>query len=122
VDKSFLRFVLVGIGNTVVGLAVIYGARQFMSDFLANLVGYMLVTPLSFLSHRNLSFRDRGRRLPAFLRYIVTVVVGYVCNLATLKAALSLDVNPYLAQALSVAVYVGTTYLLSRYLVFRESR
>lgn len=122
IDRTLLRFGLVGIGNTVLGLGVIFGARQFVDDFTANLIGYLLVVPVSFLTHRELSFRDVGRKMPAFLRYLTTVAIGYSFNVVVLKAGLAAGGNPYMLQAAGITVYVGITYLLSRHVVFLQAR
>lgn len=118
IDRTLVRFLAVGVGNTVLGLAVIFGARQFFSDVVANLVGYLVVVPISFLTHRDLSFRDQGDRLKAFARYIPTILAGYCANYAVLTAALRAGANPYLAQTAAIACHVVITYLLSRIFVF----
>ena len=112
------RFIIVGTANTVLGLAIIYIARLLVDDVTANLIGYLLVVPVSFLTHRHWSFRDGGDRLLAFLRYMPTVATGYVLNLFILKAGLAIDLNPFAVQAVAIASYVMVTYLLSRFFVF----
>lgn len=122
IDRILARFILTGIGNTALGLGVIYTARQWVDDITANLIGYLLVVPVSFLSHRNWSFRDVGSLLPAFLRYLPTVMAGYAANLAVLRAGLSLGADPYIVQALAISTHIAITYLLSRLVVFQEQR
>lgn len=117
-DGVLVRYVAVGIGNTALGLGVIFMARQVVNDYLANLLCYVLVVPISFLAHRNLSFRDQGGRWAAFARYLPTVLAGYACNLAALKTALGLGVNPYVAQTTAVGCHVLVAYTLSRFFVF----
>ena len=118
IDRTFRRFLVVGLANTVLGLLVIFAARQVVTDLWANMIGYLVVVPVSFLTHRTLSFQDKGNRLGAFLRYLPTVAAGYVANLATLSAALSAGANPYLAQTLAIASHVIVTYILTRFFVF----
>lgn len=113
-----LRYLLAGLGNTALGLAVIFIAREFLSDPLANLAGYLIVVPVSFLSHRGFSFKDTGRRSSAFARYLPVVLVGYGVNYLALKHSLAAGANPYIAQTLAVACHVLVTYLLSRRFVF----
>lgn len=62
-DRTLARFLMVGVGNTISGLAVIFSARQFYPA-AANLIGYLIVVPVSFLSHRDI-FRDTGDRMAA---------------------------------------------------------
>ena len=118
IDRTFFRFLLVGIGNTILGLGVIFGARQFFTDIVANLIGYLVVVPISFLTHRDLSFKDRGSRRTAFLRYIPTIAAGYAANYAMLTSCLKVGANPYFAQTLAIGCHVAVTYLLSRVFVF----
>jgi putative flippase GtrA len=118
IDRTLVRFLAVGVGNTVLGLAVIFGARQFFSDVVANLVGYLVVVPISFLTHRDFSFRDQGDRLKAFARYVPTILAGYCANYAVLTVALRAGFNPFLAQTAAIACHVVVTYLLSRIFVF----
>lgn len=117
-DRVFGRFLLVGIGNTALGLAVIFIARQFLPDVVANAVGYLFVVPVSFLTHRDFSFRDTGSRLGAFARYLPAVGAGYTANLAALTTLLTFGINGYVAQTVAIAGHVAVTYTLSRLFVF----
>ena len=118
IDRTLLRFLFVGVGNTILGLAAIFGARQFVSDVVANQIGYLLVVPISFWTHRDLSFRDTGRRWPAFARYLPTIAIGYAANYLALTGLLGVSCNPYFAQTAAIAAHVVVTYLLSRFFVF----
>ncbi|WP_172600128.1 GtrA family protein [Sulfuricystis multivorans] len=118
IDRTLVRFLAVGAGNTALGLAVIFSSRQIFSDVAANLIGYLVVVPISFLAHRDLSFRDRGNRLKAFVRYIPTILTGYCANFAMLTVAMQSGTNPYLAQTAAIACHVLATYIMSRIFVF----
>lgn len=118
IDRTLVRFLFVGVGNTALGLAVIFGALQFFTNIVANLIGYLVVVPVSFFSHRDLSFRDKGGRWSAFGRYLPTIVAGYAANYAVLTICLDAGANPYLAQTAAIASHVAVTYTLSRLFVF----
>lgn len=118
IDASLVRFLLIGMGNTVLGLAVIFLLHLFLSEIQANFVAYLLVVPITFSTHRTWSFRDHGSRWQAFLRYLPVVLLGYGANLLLLKACLAWQLAPELAQVVATAAYVGTTYVLSRLFVF----
>ena len=120
-DRVFGRFVLVGIGNTLAGLGGIFTAKLAFNDFAANLIGSLIVLPLSFVAHRDVSFQHTGSRLAAFGRYLPTVLMGYLSNLCVLTVGLSIGSNAYLTQTAAIACHVGVTYLLSRFFVFKES-
>ena len=114
----FSRFVFVGFLNTVLGISVIFIARQTVSDVAANLLSYLIVVPISFLMHRKLSFRDGGAKLKAFCRYLPTIFVGYWANYFVLTTLLDGGTDPYLSQIAALATHVIVTFALSRWFVF----
>lgn len=118
VMRRFSRFIVVGIGNTIIGLGVIFSAKQMTDDVTANLIGYLIMVPLTFYFHRNITFKDTGRRLPAFGRYIVSISIGYLCNRLMLTWALSMGINAYISQILAIGSHVAVIYLLSLFFVF----
>ena len=118
IDRVLLRFIFVGIGNTVLGLGVIFIARQHFPEVVANAIGYLVVVPVSFLTHRDLSFRDTGGRMAAFMRYLPAVGAGYGANLAALTTMLTFGINGYVAQSVAIASHVAVTYLCLRLFVF----
>ena len=118
-DPVLWRFIGVGMVNTLLGLGVIFAARPFVGDFWANVMGYIVVVPLSFIAHRTVSFRDKGNRWLAFRRYLPTIAAGYLANLTTLVIGLELT-NAYVAQTAAIFSHVTVTYLLSQHFVFKE--
>ena len=120
-----LRFGVVGVLNTVLGLAIIFAAKAFLGlgDLAANLLGYGLGLVCSFFLNRSWTFRHEGRAFAAFWRFGIAFAVAYVLNLATvfgLRDAMA--VNSYLAQAGGVIPYAISFYLMSAYFAFPAGR
>ena len=116
-----LRFGVVGVVNTVLGLAIIFAAKAFLGlgDLAANLLGYGLGLVCSFVLNRSWTFRHEGRAFAAFWRFGVAFAVAYVLNLVTVFGLRdAMGVNSYLAQAGGVIPYTISFYLLSVYFVF----
>lgn len=118
----FVRYLLVGLANTLLGLLTIFIAQLWCSEVVANLIGYLVVVPISFFSHRNLSFRDTGKVAVAFLKYLPTVLIGYGANFIALSSALDAALSPYVAQTLAISCHVLVTFFLSRVFVFLHPR
>lgn len=121
--KRPLRFVIVGVVNTLVGLAIIYGCKYFlaMADVPANVVGYAVGLSVSFVLNSSWTFEYRGPKLAAAGRFLIVFLVSYVVNLATVMGLIHLGgVNSYLAQAAGMPVYTACFYLLSRSYAFRS--
>lgn len=118
---QLLRFLLVGIANTAVGLGTIYLAKYGLGfeDLPANLTGYMLGLCLSFGLNRRWTFRDDGALWPTALRFLAAFAAAYALNLAAfLVATRRLGVVPDLGHVLGMIVYTGAFFVLSRLMVF----
>jgi putative flippase GtrA len=119
---EFGRFLSVGAVNTLVGLLVIFAGKAFfgLGDVAANAVGYAVGVLLSFRLNSRWTFGYQGAQWPAFAKFLVITAVAYAANLLTVLVAIRyLGVNAYLAQAMGVPPFTLTTYLASKYLVFR---
>jgi len=119
------RFLLVGIANTLVGLAVIFAAKALAGagDLAANASGYAVGLALSFALNRTWTFRDRGRLSPAALRFLLAFALAYLANLATVFGLRDLaGVDSYVAQAAGVVPYTALFFVASRAFVFRDRR
>lgn len=116
-----VRFLIVGGLNTIVGLAVIWGAKWAGTpDVPANAIGYATGIALSFALNKRWTFRHAGRTLPALGKFLLVIGIAYALNLATVLHAIgAFHLNSYLAQAIGIVPYTAFTYVASRYFAFR---
>src|SRR5262249_25980540 len=119
-----IRFAIVGLINTVSGLAVIYLLLWVfqLHDVSANLIGYATGITISFFLNAHWTFAFRGDLARAASRFVAVVGLGYIANLATVMIALhGLSLNSYIAQASGVIPYALVTYLGSKYFAFANA-
>lgn len=124
-DMTIVRFLLVGVINTLVGLGTIYSAMYFlgMGVVFANALGYSIGIVVSFSLNKTWTFGSRDRIVSTFPRYLLVLAVAYAANLATvLFVHARFDINAYLAQAMGVLPYTTIGFLGSRYFAFRAQR
>ena len=115
-----VRFGLVGVVNTLAGLAVIYLLKWMFStaDLLANLAGYLVGLTIAFWLNGRWTFAFRGPLRSTLWRFAATIGVAYCANLVTVSVALHYSVNSYIAQAAGVVPYAVVGYCGSKYFVF----
>jgi putative flippase GtrA len=120
-----VRFVLVGVANTLTGLLIIYGLKWLfgIADVLANFVGYAVGLCVSYILNARWTFSFRGSFSTAVPRFVLVIVAAYLANLVTVSAALYwLYLDSYVAQAAGVAPYALVTYCGSKWFVFDRKR
>jgi len=121
--RQSLRFGVVGLVNTAIGLMAIYAVIFFSNTgpAVANAIGYAIGLAVSFALNRMWTFGDSrsyGTLLP---RYLLAAVVSYLLNLSVvLLGTHHFGVGPYLVQFFGMGVYTVTMFLGCRWFVFQE--
>jgi len=123
-DRSLIRFGLVGMLNTAVGLAVIFFAKALLDwgDLASNVLGYAVGLATSFMLNRNWTFEHHGAISAALLRFLAAFLSAYAINLMTVFGMRDLaSIDAYLAQAVGVIPFTVCFYLLGRNFVFSHT-
>ena len=124
-DIRVVRYLAVGVANTVAGLLVIYVGKWVFGagDVSANMIGYGVGIMLGFQMNKRWTFGHVGDYWPSLLRYLAVLACAYLANLATVLYAIDvLNLNGYLAQALGIGPYTLIGYLGSRNFAFSKPR
>lgn len=76
-DSTIPKFLLVGVGNTLVSL-VIMMALEGWGYWASTAIAYVVGGILSFCLNRTLTFRSEGRVLSSALKFAINVAVCYL--------------------------------------------
>lgn len=121
-SETMLRFLVVGVANTVFGYAV-YALAVLVgvSPQLALILQFLLGALWNFRMHARLVFAVEGwGRLPA---YIGAYLLIYAANALALRFVLAQGVGPLAAQLLILPFVVAASWLLiGRVMGFRHRR
>jgi len=125
VKKTFIQFItynIVGIANTVVGFSIIF-LLMFVGvgATLSNAVGYAIGSVLSYYLNKKYTFRSTTDSKMQAVKFFMVLGVSYILNFITLQWLLGL-LNPYIAQLFSAIVYTLSSFLLAKFIVFRDAR
>jgi len=116
-----LRFAMVGLGNTCLGLTVIYGLMFFLyaDPLIANAVGYLVGFCFSFMLNKSWTFGEIKSRPGTFWRFATSTIIAYAANLSVVAIGTKiLMVDPYLMQAVGIILYTSITFFGSKLYVF----
>lgn len=123
IDSSLIRFLIVGVSNTAIGMSVIYLAWKVMGlgDVVSNIAGYAIGFLWSYMANRLWTFRDRSAAVRSFILFLLVCAVAYAANLAVVLGSRKLlGEGSFLPHVAGMAVYTAVGYLGSRFFAFRR--
>ena len=127
-DAAFLRFVLVGLVNTLVGTAVMFALYNLAhcGYWFSSAMNYVVGSVVSYFLNKNFTFRKSGGDAGTVLRFALNITV---CYLIAYRAARPLArwalsgadaaLRDNAAMLLGMCLFVVLNYLGQRVLVFR---
>jgi putative flippase GtrA len=118
---SFLRFSAVGVGNTLLGLTLIFALMRFggVQYIAANAVGYAVGTVVSFVLNRSWTFYHKGRVLSSAVRWGLVIAIAYAANVfIVILSHEYFGIDRYISQGLGVFAYTCLSYLGARFYAF----
>ena len=118
IRRQLLRFLSVGVLNTLVGLTAIYCLRASgASEVAANAGGYAIALVASFITNKRWTFESEGNWGRHLLGFLSIVLFAYTLNLLTVLALLNwTHVDPRICQAAGIVPYTATVFVLSWWL------
>lgn len=128
-DKKFLKFVLVGVVNTLVGSAVMFLLYNLAGCgyWFSSVMNYVVGSVVSYFLNRRFTFGVRERSVKQVLRFILNIAVCYgiayglarpLVRLILQSAAQTVQDNA--AMLVGMVVFVALNYLGQRFFAFRE--
>jgi putative flippase GtrA len=123
INNSLLKFLTVGVINTLLSLLVIFGLKYFylMSDFYANLIGYIVGLICSFVLNRKWTFNHSGDLFNTILKFLLVFILAYSANIIFVLALIKINVNSYFSHIMGIPLYTIIFYLGSKFVVFKSN-
>lgn len=128
-DDTLWKFILVGIFNTLVGMAIMFGLYNLAgaSYWVSSATNYILVSILSYMLNKKFTFRHEGQVVQSGIRFAVNIAVCYLlaygiakpCALALLDGC-SRILQENVAMLIGMCLFTGMNYLGQRLFVFRH--
>lgn len=122
-----IRFVLVGVINTVLGYGLFVLLELTIGShfgYLVNLyLSYAVSIAVAFALHRRFTFRVRGtgNLLIDFVRFVGVYMVSLLANTILLPILVEIaGLTPLVAQAIIVVVMTISTYFGHKFFSFRR--
>lgn len=118
---QFVRYVLVGIGNTAFSYGI-YAALIFAGlDFrVANLLALVLGIAFSFTTQGTVVFQNATR--VTFVKFVLAWVLIYIFNISVIDLLMRASMSAYLAGAVAIIPGTLVSYFILKFAVFAPRR
>ena len=128
-DAKLLRFLIVGVINTLVGTAIMFGLYNLAhcSYWVSSAANYILTSILSFFLNKYFTFQNKEQSLSQVLRFVINIAVCYglaygiakpLCR--ALLANASVSVRDNVSMLVGMVLFTGLNYLGQRLFAFRS--
>ena len=119
IDSKFLKFLIVGGFNTALNYLI-------WAFFIYLGLGYFLATTFSLIIGLVINYKSQAKFVfgggsnRSFYLYVIGWLIIYLFNVGLLGFLISMGVETYLAGAVLVPVMAVLSFLVLRYIVFRD--
>ncbi|MGI6181649.1 MAG: GtrA family protein [Agathobaculum sp.] len=129
VDAKLLKFLLVGVVNTLVGMAIMFGLYNLAgcSYWISSAANYILTSILSFFLNKRFTFQNRERGAGPAVRFALNIAVCYLLAYGIaqplclhLLAGAAQAVRDNVSMFVGMCLFTGFNYLGQRLFAFRE--
>lgn len=127
-DEKLLKFILVVVVNTLVGMAIMFGLYNLAhcSYWVSSAANYILTSILSYFLNKYFTFQNRERSVGQVVRFVVNIAVCYGLAYGIAKplclqllANASTTVRDNVSMLVGMCLFTGLNYLGQRLFAFR---
>ena len=127
-DKTVLRFLLVGVVNTLIGAGIMFLLYNVAncSYWLSSAANYVVGGIVSFFLNKYFTFENKGWSWGQVWRFALNVAVCYFTGYGLAKPAVlwllkdqAVKIRENIAMAVGMCLYTGLNYLGQRFFAFK---
>ena len=128
-DRTLLKFVIVGITNTLLGSAVMFAMYNLLhcSYWVSSAANYIVGSILSFFLNKHFTFQNQSKSISVVSKFIVNIVVCYLLAYGIAKPVVyyllqnsSQKVQDNLSMLVGMIFFVGFNYIGQRFFAFAD--
>ncbi len=128
-DKTFLKFIIVGIVNTAVGAGVMFALYNVFhcSYWFSSIMNYVIGSIVSFFLNKYFTFKSNTFSLREVIYFTVNIAVCFFIAYGAAKpfavyllSGYSVRVQENTAMLIGMFLFTGLNYLAQRFIVFKS--
>jgi putative flippase GtrA len=128
-DRTFWKFILVGVVNTLFGTAIMFVFYNVLhlSYWISSASNYVFGSILSYFLNKYFTFQNKSKSWRTVGKFAVNIAACYLVAYGLAKPAVRLlmrgctqKLTDNVAMAVGMCLFVALNYLSQRFLTFRE--
>ena len=128
-DKTFVRFLMVGVVNTLFGTAIMFVFYNVfhLSYWLSSASNYVFGSILSYFLNKYFTFRRTERSVKYIVRFIINIIVCYFVAysvakplIAQLLASASVTAQENIAMLAGMVIFTALNYFGQKLFAFKK--
>lgn len=129
IDKTFLKFLIVGVLNTLFGTAVMFGFYNLLhcSYWVSSAANYILGSILSYFLNKYFTFKNKEKGIKPIIRFVINISVCYLLAYGIAKplasvmlSSASQNIKENIAMLVGMGLFVILNYIGQRFFAFKE--
>ena len=135
-DRTLLKFMLVGVINTLAGSAIMFfcyniafagfAAEERTRYWLSSGINYFVTSILSFLLNKYFTFGNKDWSAAQIIKFALTIIIAYAAAYSAAKPLVYALLEPYsekirgnISLLCGMCLFTGLNYLGQRFVAFR---
>ena len=128
-DRTFWKFILVGIANTIFGTGIMFLFYNVfhLSYWISSASNYFFGSILSYFLNKLFTFKNKGNAKETLPRFVINITLCYLLAYGLAKplamrmlSGMTVTVQENVAMLVGMCLFVGFNYWGQRYFVFKE--
>ncbi len=129
-DAKLIKFVIVGVVNTLVGMAIMFGLYNLAgcSYWVSSAANYILTSILSYFLNKTFTFGNKDGVGSTALRFALNIAACYLLAYGIAKPAVNwllsgaaVSLRDNCSMLTGMVLFTGFNYIGQRFFAFRES-
>ena len=130
-DATFLKFILVGVVNTLVGTVIMFFCFNVLawSYWISSALNYIVGSIVSYLLNKRYTFQQKGHDWNTLWKFIVNISICYILAyglakplVAWILSGVSTNVQGNMALLVGMILFVGLNYIGQRFWAFSPKK
>lgn len=127
-NNELIRFLIVGVLNTVIGASIMFIAYNFigLNYWISTSLNYIIAGIFSFFANKKFTFKSEGKTFQKIILFILTVVISYFVAFYLSKKMLTfininnIKLKENISMVLGMVIYTILNFILQKQIVFRK--